>query len=102
MNKKPPKEKAKLSRAAYGMGIPLPMTRSEMDSRGWRELDFLCVVGDAYVDHPSFGMTIVSRVLESAGFKVGIVSQPDWRGTDDFIVMGRPRLGVMVSAGNLD
>ena len=80
----------------------LPMNRREMDSRGWAELDFLCVVGDAYIDHPSFGIAIVSRVLESEGFRVGIVAQPDWRGTDDFTVMGRPRLGVMVSAGNLD
>ena len=78
------------------------MTRIEMESLGWSELDFLCVVGDAYIDHPSFGTAIVSRVLESAGFRVGVVSLPDWRRTDDFAVMGRPRLGVMVSAGNLD
>ena len=102
MNKKSPKEKNKLSRTDNEKCLPLPMTRAEMDLRGWRELDFLCVVGDAYVDHPSFGIAIVSRVLESEGFKVGIISQPDWRRTDDFIVMGRPKFGVMVSAGNLD
>jgi len=73
-----------------------------MDSLGWSELDFLCVSGDAYVDHPSFGTAIVVRLLESFGYRVGIAAQPDWRGTDDFTAMGRPRLGVMVSAGNLD
>jgi uncharacterized radical SAM protein YgiQ len=78
------------------------MSAREMELRGWDEIDFLCVVGDAYVDHPSFGIAIVSRLLESLGYRVGIVSQPDWRGTEDFAVMGRPKLGVMVSAGNLD
>jgi len=78
------------------------MTRREMDAREWDELDFLCVVGDAYIDHPSFGIAIVSRVLESEGFRIGIISQPDWREISDFTAMGRPRLGVMVSAGNLD
>jgi uncharacterized radical SAM protein YgiQ len=73
-----------------------------MALRGWDELDFLCVTGDAYVDHPSFGISIVARVLESMDFKVGIAAQPDWRNRDDFTVMGRPRRGVMVSAGNLD
>jgi uncharacterized radical SAM protein YgiQ len=80
----------------------LPVTRSEMTARGWDELDFLCVTGDAYVDHPTFGHAVVCRLLESFGFKVGIVSQPDWRSTDDFARMGRPRLAVMVTAGNLD
>ncbi|MDR2780336.1 MAG: YgiQ family radical SAM protein, partial [Synergistaceae bacterium] len=80
----------------------LPVSSEDMSLRGWKELDFLCVTGDAYVDHPSFGISVVSRVLESMGFRVGIVAQPDWRGTDDFAVMGRPRLGVLVSAGNLD
>ncbi|MDR3076784.1 MAG: YgiQ family radical SAM protein, partial [Synergistaceae bacterium] len=81
---------------------PLPMSKKEMRERGWAELDFLCVTGDAYVDHPSFGAAIVSRVLESMGFRVGIAAQPDWRGTDDFAAMGRPKLAVMVAAGNLD
>jgi uncharacterized radical SAM protein YgiQ len=73
-----------------------------MDAHGWDELDFLCVVGDAYVDHPSFGHAIVSRLIESIGYRVGIVAQPDWRGTEDFARMGRPRFGAFVSAGNLD
>jgi uncharacterized radical SAM protein YgiQ len=80
----------------------LPVSLEDMSLRGWDELDFLCVTGDAYVDHPSFGISIVSRVLESMGFRVGIVAQPNWRGTGDFTVMGRPRLGVLVTAGNLD
>ncbi|MDR1581169.1 MAG: YgiQ family radical SAM protein [Synergistaceae bacterium] len=80
----------------------IPMSAREMELRGWDELDFLCVVGDAYVDHPSFGIAIISRLLESLGYRVGIVSQPDWRNTEDFAAMGRPKLGVMVSAGNLD
>jgi uncharacterized radical SAM protein YgiQ len=80
----------------------LPISRRDMELRGWRELDFLCVSGDAYVDHPSFGPAIVSRLLENLGYKIGVIPQPDWRGTADFTAMGRPRLGVLVSAGNLD
>lgn len=80
----------------------LPVCRADMKRRSWDELDFLCIVGDAYVDHPSFGHAIVSRFLESRGYRVGIVAQPDWRARDDFERMGRPRLGVLVSAGNLD
>lgn len=82
--------------------IFLPVDRTDMERRGWDELDFLCVVGDAYVDHPSFGHAIVSRLLESLGYRVGIIAQPDWRSREDFERMGRPRLGVLVSAGNLD
>ncbi len=73
-----------------------------MEARGWEQLDFLYIVGDAYVDHPSFGHAIISRVLEKHGYKVGIVSLPNWRNTDDFLKMGKPRLGVLVSAGNID
>ncbi len=73
-----------------------------MDARGWDELDFLYIVGDAYVDHPSFGHAIISRVLESHGYKVGIIALPDWHSVDDFKKMGRPRLAVLVSAGNID
>lgn len=73
-----------------------------MDRRGWEQLDFLYIVGDAYVDHPSFGHAIISRVLESHGYKVGIISLPDWRTTADFKKMGKPRLAVLVSAGNID
>ncbi len=80
----------------------LPINREDMKKRGWEELDFLYICGDAYVDHPSFGHAIISRVLESHGYKVGICAQPDWHSIDDFVKMGRPRLGVLVSAGNID
>jgi uncharacterized radical SAM protein YgiQ len=80
----------------------LPIDREDMQKRDWEELDFLVISGDAYVDHPSFGHAIISRWLEKLGFRVGIIAQPDWRSTDDFKRMGRPRLGVMVTAGNLD
>jgi len=80
----------------------LPVTPEDMKSRGWEQLDFLYIVGDAYVDHPSFGHAIISRVLEAEGYKVGIVSLPDWRSTDDFKKLGKPRLGVLVTAGNID
>ena len=80
----------------------LPVCRADMQARKWNELDFLFVTGDAYVDHPSFAMAIIGRLLESRGLRVGIVAQPDWQGTADFTVMGRPRLGVLVGAGNLD
>lgn len=80
----------------------LPINREDMRRRGWDELDFLCIVGDAYVDHPSFGHAIVSRFLESLGYHVGVLAQPDWRNKADFERMGRPRLGVLVAAGNLD
>ncbi|MDR1965985.1 MAG: YgiQ family radical SAM protein, partial [Synergistaceae bacterium] len=101
MKNTPPRRKDR-NRANVRPPSFLPMSREEMDDLEWAELDFLCVVGDAYIDHPSFGIAIVSRVLESCGFKVGIVAQPDWRGVDNFTTMGRPRLGVLVSAGNLD
>ena len=80
----------------------LPVSRKDMEERGWEELDFLFVMGDAYVDHPSFGPAIISRVLEKGGFRVGMLPQPDWRSRDAFLSLGRPRLGVLVSAGNLD
>ena len=78
------------------------MTRAEMDARGWRELDVLIITGDAYVDHPSFGAAMIGRVLEAEGWRVGIVAQPDWRDVASIQVMGRPRLLVGVTAGNLD
>lgn len=78
------------------------MTREEMEARGWYYVDFLLVSGDAYVDHPSFGSAIIGRLLESLGFKVGIVAQPDWHSTDDFTVLGKPRYACFVTAGNLD
>ena len=80
----------------------LPMTRAEMRTRGWNELDVILVSGDAYVDHPSFGIAIIGRVLEQAGYRVGIIAQPDWRSTTDFTRLGRPRLFFGVSAGNVD
>ncbi len=80
----------------------LPITREDMDKRGWDQLDFLFISGDAYVDHPSFGPAIISRLLEKYGYRVGIIAQPDWRSTNDFKRLGKPRLGILVSAGNLD
>ena len=80
----------------------LPVNRGDMEKRGWDELDFLYISGDAYVDHPSFGHAIIMRVLEAAGYRVGIIAQPNWQGTKDFKRLGRPRLGVLVSAGNID
>src|SRR6202046_5053127 len=80
----------------------LPTTRSEMEARGWDELDVLLVTGDAYVDHPAFGPLLIARFLEGRGFRVGIVAQPRWDKPDDVARMGRPRLFVGISAGNLD
>jgi uncharacterized radical SAM protein YgiQ len=80
----------------------LPICRQDMEDRGWKQLDFLFITGDAYVDHPSFGPAIICRILEKIGFKVGIISQPNWRDTTDFKQLGKPRLGVLVSSGNLD
>ena len=73
-----------------------------MQDRGWWWYDFLVVTGDAYVDHPSFGPTVIARVLEAEGFRVAILAQPDWHSCEDFLAMGRPKLGVMIGAGNLD
>ncbi len=80
----------------------LPTTRAEMRRRGWEQVDFVYVCGDAYVDHPSFGCAIITRLLEAHGFKVGIIAQPDWRDPTSIDVFGEPRLGFMVSAGNMD
>ena len=80
----------------------LPLSRQEMDERGWDASDFVYVTGDAYVDHPSFGVSIISRVLESAGYRVAILSQPDYKNCEDFKTFGRPRLGFLVTAGNID
>lgn len=81
---------------------PLPMSRQEMEERGWAEVDVAFVTGDAYIDHPSFAMAILGRVLEAAGFRVGIISQPDWHAVDDWRRFGRPRLFFAISAGNMD
>ena len=80
----------------------MPMTREELNARGIDVTDFVYVIGDAYVDHPSFGAAIISRVLEAKGFSVAIVSQPDWRSDRDFTRFGRPRLGFLVTSGNID
>nr|WP_320026017.1 YgiQ family radical SAM protein [uncultured Acetobacterium sp.] len=80
----------------------LPTSKNEMRNQGSAQCDFILVTGDAYVDHPSFGAAIIGRVLQSRGFSVGIIAQPDWQGNDDFNKLGAPRLGFLVTAGNLD
>ena len=80
----------------------LPICRRDMEERGWHELDFVFISGDAYVDHPSFGPAIICRLLEKHGYKVGIIPQPDWHTTKDFDRLGKPRLGFLVSAGTMD
>ncbi len=80
----------------------LPISRDDMNKRGWEECDFVYVIGDAYVDHSSFGPAIISRVLEAHGYRVGIIAQPDWTDASSITVLGRPRLGFLVSAGNMD
>ena len=80
----------------------LPVTREEMLERGWEQPDFVYICGDAYVDHPSFGAAIICRVLENHGYKVCFIAQPDWKTTEDFTRFGEPRLGFLVSAGNID
>jgi len=80
----------------------LPICKDDMLERRWEQLDFIIVTGDAYIDHHSFGTAIISRVLEDAGFKVGIIPQPDWHSTEDFMKLGRPRLGFLVNGGNMD
>src|SRR5438105_2450105 len=81
---------------------PLPMSRAEMAARGWDAVDIVFVTGDAYVDHPSFAMAILGRVLEAEGFRVGILAQPDWRSCEPWRQFGRPRLFYAISAGNMD
>ena len=80
----------------------LPVSRKEMEERGWYYYDFLLVTGDAYVDHPSFGAAVIGRVLEADGYRVAVLAQPDWKTAGDFTAMGRPRYGALVGAGNLD
>lgn len=80
----------------------LPICRADMEARGWDQVDFVYVIGDAYVDHPSFGHAIISRLLESRGFRVGIISQPDWKDETSIAVYGEPRLAFLISAGNMD
>lgn len=80
----------------------LPISPEEIQARGWEQIDFLFVSGDAYVDHPSFGPAVICRVLEAKGYKVALLCQPDWHKPQNFAVLGKPRLGVMISGGNLD
>ena len=80
----------------------LPISREDMDRRGWEQCDFVYVTGDAYVDHPSFGHAIISRILEAHGYRVGIIAQPDWKDASSVCILGEPRLGYLVSGGNMD
>ena len=80
----------------------LPINKEDMEERGWEQCDFIIVTGDAYVDHHSFGTAVIARVLENAGYKVGIIAQPDWSSTEDFKKLGRPRLAFLVNGGNMD
>ena len=80
----------------------LPMSRAEMDELGWDSCDVILITGDAYIDHPSFGMALVGRLLEHQGFRVGIISQPDWHSADAFRALGRPNLYFGITAGNMD
>jgi len=86
----------------FGVAPFLPMSRKEMEALGWDSCDVILVTGDAYIDHPSFGMALVGRLLEAQGFRVGLISQPDWRSADAFRVLGRPNLYFGVTAGNMD
>ena len=92
-----PKRSARAAVAPF-----LPMSRAEMDALGWDQCDVILVTGDAYIDHPSFGMALVGRLLEAQGYRVGIISQPDWLSADAFRVLGKPRLYYGVTAGNMD
>ena len=80
----------------------LPINKKECDELGWGQVDFVYVNGDAYVDHPSFGAAIITRALEAAGFRIGFLAQPDYKSAEDFKRFGKPRLGFLVSAGNID
>ncbi|MBL8259597.1 MAG: YgiQ family radical SAM protein [Candidatus Competibacteraceae bacterium] len=88
--------------ARFGIAPFLPMSRTEMDALGWDSCDIILVTGDAYVDHPSFGMAIIGRLLEAQGFRVGIIAQPDWNSVEPFRALGRPNLFFGVTAGNMD
>ena len=88
--------------ARFGVAPYLPMSRAEMEALGWDECDIIIVTGDAYVDHPSFGMAIIGRLLEAQGFRVGIIAQPDWHSADAFRALGRPKLFFGIASGNMD
>lgn len=80
----------------------LVTSRADMELRGWDQLDFVYINGDAYVDHPGFAAALIGRVLESRGYRVGIISQPDWHSAEPFKALGKPRLAALITAGNLD
>ncbi|HQT27187.1 MAG TPA: YgiQ family radical SAM protein, partial [Burkholderiales bacterium] len=86
----------------FGIAPHLPMTRGEMEALGWDSCDIVLVTGDAYVDHPSFGMALIGRLLEAQGFRVGILAQPKWSDADDFRRLGKPNLFFGVTGGNMD
>jgi len=86
----------------FGESAMLPMSRNEMDDLGWDSCDIILVTGDAYIDHPSFGMALIGRVLEAQGFRVGIIAQPGWTSVDDFMALGKPNLFFGVTSGNMD
>jgi len=86
----------------FGTAPVLPMSRTEMDDLGWDSCDVILVTGDAYVDHPSFGMAVIGRTLEAQGFRVGIIAQPDWQSAGAFKTLGRPNLFFGITAGNMD
>lgn len=87
---------------AFDRDLFLPVTREDMVRRGWDSYDFLLITGDAYVDHPSFGCAIIGRLLEAEGYRVAVLAQPDWHSAAPFAALGRPRLGVLIGAGNID
>ena len=80
----------------------LPVSKEDMKKRGWKQCDFVYISGDAYVDHPSFGMAIITRTLEAFGYKVGVIAQPDWKDDRSITALGEPRLAFLVSSGNMD
>ncbi len=86
----------------FGTAPFLPTSRKEMDALGWDSCDIIIVTGDAYVDHPSFGMAIIGRLLEAQGFRVGIIAQPEWNNKDAFMQLGKPNLFFGITAGNMD
>ena len=101
-NAKPLNSYRKYWAARFGTAPFLPMSRDEMQQLGWDSCDIIIVTGDAYVDHPSFGMAVIGRMLENQGFRVGIIAQPDWQSADPFKVLGKPNLFFGVTAGNMD
>jgi Radical SAM N-terminal len=101
-NAKPLNSYRKYWAARFGTAPFLPMSREEMTQLGWDSCDIIIVTGDAYVDHPSFGMAVIGRMLENQGFRVGIIAQPDWQSADPFKALGKPNLFFGVTAGNMD